>query len=464
MGWYLGTNEKDKERVSKVLFPQGYSPFNTKQNCQYNPALAERAVQFIETFVQHVRGFTGKLTLEPWQRDIIETIFGWVRLDNTRRYREVFLEVARKNGKSLMSCAIALYAGYADGEPGAEVILVANDREHAKDILFTPLRYQVESSPSLQKRSEVFASSIVIPATASAIKVISSKPKHGSNPSCVIFDELHQQPNDELWTALKSGMGARNQPLWISTTTAGVYSKTSLCWRRHDYASRVADGTIKDPYFLPILYFAPKETDWTKPATWKLANPNLGVSIKPESLAEDCEKARQIPSEENNFRRYNLCQWVGSADKWLSSTAWANCGKQPLPDLEGRSCYAGLDLASKIDLSALVLVFPLDDGEYAVIPYFWVPENGAIRRANKDHVPYPQWIKEGYLTATPGDTTDYEYIRQAVNELRNRYNIIELVCDQWNCTQLANQLIGDGFDVAYFCARGKIVQRPLQGT
>jgi len=323
--WYRGNDQSEKKRIENLTFPLGYSPYKTRGDCHYDQAKADKAVKLIESFVWHTKGFTGRLKLEQWQRDIIQTIFGWVRPDGTRRYREVYLEVARKNGKSLLQVGIGLVCLYFDGESGPEIYSAASDTEQAR-IIFDGALYQVEQNPSLKRRSQTFRKSIVVPQTAGSWKVLSSKPKHGTNPSCVLFDELHQQPNDELWAALKTGLASRKQPLWVSTTTAGQYGTTSLCWQRHEYAESVANGLYDAPYFLPIIYAAPIDAYWTDPKVWRLANPNLGVSVKEQTLTEDCDKAKKLPAEENNFRRYNLCQWVEhSGAKWVSADKWKAC-------------------------------------------------------------------------------------------------------------------------------------------
>lgn len=411
---------------------------------------ADRAVAFFAECLTHTTGeWRGQpFILSDWQADIVRKIFGWKRPDGTRRYRTVFIAVPRKAGKTTLAAGLALYALYCDGEPGAQVINAAADREQAA-LCFEAAKGMVQAEPALESRSTAYKRSIIVPGTGSSYKVLSSEAysKHGLSCSYIGADELHAWPDRELWDVLTTSTGARRQPLTVVTTTAG-YDRHSICYEQWDYAIKVRDGIIEDHSFLPCIFAADVDDDWQDPAVWHKAHPGLGVSVKLEYMQAECAKAQALPSYENTFRRLLLNQWTESDVRWLSMDAWDKCGTE-LPELEGRVCYAALDLSTTTDISALVLAFPIG-GTVHLLPFFFVPADGAEKRARKDRVPYPAWIKQGHIEATQGNVIDYEVIRARINELAERYQIREVAIDRWNATQLSTQLSGDGFEIVGF--------------
>lgn len=416
----------------------------------FDKAAADRAVAFFAECLTHVTGeWRGQpFILSPWQEDLVRKIFGWKRPDGTRRYRTVFVGVPRKAGKTTWAAGMALYALYCDGEPGAQVINAAADREQAA-LCFEAARGMVQAESALESRSTAYKRSIVVPATGSSYKVLSSEAysKHGLSCSYIGADELHAWPDRELWDVLTTSTGARRQPLTVVTTTAG-FDRHSICFEMWDYAIKVRDGIIEDPSFLTCIFAADKDDDWQDPKTWHKAHPGLGVSVKLEYMQAECAKAVALPSYTQTFRRLLLNQWTESDVRWLSMDAWDACG-QELPDLEGRVCYAALDLSTTTDISALVLAFPIG-GTVHLLPFFYVPADNADKRARKDRVPYPGWIEKGHITATPGAVIDYDVIRAHINALAEKYQIREVAIDRWNANQLSTQLTGDGFDVIGF--------------
>ena len=418
---------------------------------------ADRAVSFIEDFITHTKGELAQkpMKLEDWQiNDIIKPLFGWKHKKNDlRRYRTCYVEIPRKNGKSTLAAAIALYILFADSERGAEVYSCAGDRAQAS-IIFNIAKSMVENSYELTKRAEVYRTSIINPTKGNTYKALSADAKlqHGHNAHAILFDELHTQPNRELWDTMKTSTGARRQPLLIALTTAGS-SKTdgNICWEVHDYAIKVRDGVIEDDSFLPVIYCADDEDDIQSEDIWKKANPNYGISVKKDYIRGEAKLASELPSYENAFRRLHLNQWTTNETKWLNDTQWMSCDKEVNLDfLKGRECYGGLDLASTRDLSALTLVFPMDDGSVHVLPFYWLPEVTAQERARKDKVPYIQWAKEGYIQLTEGDVQDYDYIRHTINELALKYRIVSISFDRWNSSQLVNNLQDDGATLSPF--------------
>ena len=429
----------------------GYDPAATAGRCTFDQNAADRAIGFFRDMLTHVKGAKAghPFELDTWQEDIIGTLFGWRRPDGTRRYTTAYIEIPRKNGKSTLAAGLALYLLFADGEPGAEVYSAAADREQAS-IVFDVARQMVEADPLLKQHAQVFRKSIAVEAAAATYKVLSADAytKHGLNAHGIIFDELHAQPNRDLWDVLTTSTGAREQPLTVAITTAG-FDRHSICYEQHEYACKVRDGILEDEAYLPVIYAADVDDDWKAPAIWAKANPGLGSSIYADYLEREAGRAAELPRYENAFRRLHLNQWTEQDVRWLPMDRWDESAA-PLLDLADRPCWGGLDLASTTDIAALVLVFPDDDGGYDVLPTFWIPSENADFRERRDRVPYPQWIKDGYIRATPGDVIDYDQIRLDIGDLAKTYNIRDIAVDRWNATQLVTQLDGDGIAVATF--------------
>ena len=418
----------------------------------FDEAAANRAIQFFERYLVHTKGrWSGsKFIPMDWQREIIRSLFGWKRRDGTRRYREAYIEVPRKNGKSTFSSGIALYLLMADGELGAEVYSAAGDREQAA-IVFNQARAMVEESAVLSKRATCFKRTIVIPKTRNFYRVLSAEAytKHGLNAHGVIVDELHVQPNRELVDVLVTSTGSRTQPLVVYITTAG-YDRESICWEKHEYARQVLEGVIDDPTFFAYIAAADEEDDWTDPATWRKANPGYGVTVSHEYLERECRKAEKVPAYQNTFRRLHLNQWTQQETRWLDLSAWDACAA-PLPDLTGRECYAGLDMASTIDIAAFVMMFPpQDDALYCVLPIFWIPAEQIVERSLRDRVPYDAWARDGLVRSTPGNVIDYGMITRDIEELGEQYHIREIAFDRWGAFQISQDLDGAGFTMVPF--------------
>ncbi len=415
----------------------------------YDKEKADRAVRFIK-LLKHTRGkWAGvPFNLQTWQeKDIIRPLFGTVNPDGTRQYRTAYFQMARKNGKSELASAIALFLLFADGEMGAEGYSAAADKEQAS-IVFNTAAQMVRQSKGLSKRCKIIDSQkrIIIPGTNSFWRVLSADAytKHGLNPHFVIFDELHAQPNRDLWDVLSTGFGAREQPLLIALTTAG-YDRHSICYEQYDYARRVLDGAIKDPTFFPVIYEVPEGADWKDEKLWRKANPGLGEFRSLDELRQMARKASEVPALENTFRRLYLDQWTEQIEKWISMEAWdASAGIVDLEELKGMECYGGLDLSSTTDISAFVLMFA-QDNSIKILPHFWIPRDNMHERINRDRVPFDVWEREGLLTSTEGNVIDYRVIREHILVQSEIYNIKEIAFDRWNASQLVQDLEGEGF-------------------
>lgn len=425
--------------------------WHVRRKYRFDRAEANRVVRFFENRLVHVEGEKAgqPFILETWQKKLLRRAFGWKnRADGTRKYRTVYLEVPRKNGKSALASGVGLYLMYGDKEPGARVVSAAAEREQAA-IVFDVARKMVEASPKLQEELRVFKSTIVYYKLGTNYKVISAEAysKHGKNLHGIIFDELHAQPNRDLYDVLKTSTGARRQPMEWYLTTAG-YDKNSICWEVHDYAEKNNQGIINDESFLGVIYAAGVNDDWTKEETWRKANPNLGVSKKLDYMARECERAQRIPGYENTFKRLELNIWTEQDSRWLPIDVWdQNNLPIEMKELVDQECFGGLDLSTTTDITALELVFPFVGDDYKILSFFWIPEENAKKRAEMDRVPYPDWIRQQFINSTPGNSIDYDYIRKFINDLAKTYRIREIQYDKWNATQITQQLEGDGLEM-----------------
>jgi phage terminase large subunit-like protein len=406
----------------------------------------ERAVDLINKLT-HTKGPFAQQTfnLRPWQDKIVKKLFT-TRRDGLRQYRTCLLMLPRKNGKSELAAALAIYFLLFDGEIGAEVYSAAADKDQAA-LVFNVAAQMIRNDPELLAQCEIVDSQkrIVHRKSGSFYRAISAEAysKHGFNASVVIYDELHAAPNRELWDVLSTSQGARSQPLMMAITTAG-YDRHSILWELYAHAKKVAENPKLDPTFLPLLFEAPIGSDWTDEKVWHKANPALGDFRSLEEMRTLAARAKEIPAQENTFRRLYLNQWTEQAQRWISMDLWDKCkGRE---DIAGRRCYVGMDLSTTTDLTALVGVFPDDEGGFDVLSQFFVPKENIRKRSQRDRVPYEQWEKDGKLTATPGNVVDYEAIRATLHEWRESFDVRGIAFDPWNATDLVNRLQEqDGF-------------------
>lgn len=410
----------------------------------------KRAVRWINNLTHTNGDWAGQpFRLRPWQERIIRPLFGTLTPEGIRQYRTCYVEIPRKNGKTELAAAIALYLLLGDGEAGAEVYGAAVDLEQAS-LAYHVASQMVRNDAELLQRVEIIPSRrrIVHHASGSFYRAIpaDAPSSHGYNASGMIYDELHAAPNRELWDVLTTSMGSRRQPLTFVITTAG-WDRHSICWELHQYAEKVRDGVIQDPTFLPVLYGAPSEADWLDESVWRRANPALGDFRSLEEMRAASKQAQEMPGRQSAFRRLYLGQWTDAERPWLDLDRWDSGNLQVDPDaLRGRSCYGGLDLSTTTDLTAFVLLFPREGAArgYDVLPFFWVPAEKLRERTRRDRVPYELWAREGFLEATEGNVVDYDHIRQRIRTLAEQYRIHEIAYDRWNASQLVTQLQEDG--------------------
>ncbi|KLU76026.1 terminase large subunit [Clostridium botulinum] len=423
----------------------------------YDEAKAQHAVDFINC-LKHTKGRWRGVPFEllPWQDKIIRDIYGNIKPNGYRQYNTAYVEIPKKNGKSELAAAVALYMTCGDNEWGAEVYGCASDRQQAS-IVFDVAVEMVEQCPALKKRIKPIMSvkRLVYKPTNSFYQVLSAEAytKHGLNVHSVIFDELHAQPNRELFDVMTKGSGdARTQPLFFLITTAGT-DRNSICFEQHQKAMDIIEGRKIDPTFYPVIYGIKDEEDWSLEENWYKANPSLGHTIDIEKVRNAFNSAKENPAEENIFRQLRLNQWVKQSTRWMPMDKWDECDFNIDIDLlKGRECYGGLDLSSTADITAFVLVFPPrnDTEKYIVLPFFWIPEDNLKLRVRRDHVPYDVWEKQDFIKTTEGNVVHYGFIETFIEELGTKYNIKEIAFDRWGAVQMVQNLEGMGFTVVPF--------------
>lgn len=436
-------------KLQHYEFPGGYSAYESKQHFRFN---AERALQYVNfgpKFFRHTKGAVGgqPLNPQPHQAAFYANLFGWEDPDTgLRRYRTAYREVGRGNGKSTECVVIAGGLLYLDDEPGAEIFSAAGMRDQAREV-FNPFKLNVLGNPALNEVSQCYQNAVVrieettgLPCGTYKAVSADANTQHGGSPHGIIFDELHVQPNRELWDVLHTGKIKRRQPLTVAITTAG-WDRHSICWEQRQYAEAVRDGNIEDPTFLPTIYAADIADDWTDPAIWKKANPNLGVSIVERDLAAECEKAKLSPAYENTFKRLHLDLWTEQAKRWLPMDAWDECGGK-LPCLIGEPCWGGLDMSATQDLTAFVLAFRVGDDQVAVLPHFFMPADTARAKERSDRVPYRRWAQQGFVTLTPGNQVDDSFVMECIRQSSQQYNLQEVAFDRWG-TKSINKFLED---------------------
>jgi phage terminase large subunit-like protein len=412
-----------------------------------------RKVQIINGLT-HTKGpFAGQpFRLRPWQeKKIIRPLFKIDRRTGKRQHRMCLLMMPRKNGKTELLAALAIDGLLFDGEIGAEVYSAAADKDQAA-LAFNVAAQMIRNDPELLARCDILDSQkrIVDHKTGSFYRAISAEAysKHGFNASRVLYDELHAAPNRELWDVLTSSTGARAQPLTIAISTAG-YDRHSILYELYAHAKNVAKTPALDPAFLPILFEAPDDADWTDEQVWRRANPALGDFRSLEEMRAACARAKEIPAQEQAFRRLYLNQWTEQASRWIGLDAWDRC-QVPIAraTLRGRRCFIGLDLSTTTDLTAAVAVFP-DGDRFDVLPHFFVPADRIAIRSTRDRVPYTEWARAALLTATPGPVVDYDYIRRLLLEWDQEFDVQVVAYDPWNATDVISRLEKvDGFTCA----------------
>jgi phage terminase large subunit-like protein len=419
---------------------------------------ANRALEVIE-FIQLLNltdDFYGQpFVLQKWQHDVLWDVYGTVNERGYRQYRFAYLEIPKKNAKTTTIAALSLKHLVLD-PPGGQIYCCAADREQAS-LTYNAAIQMIEQDDDLSSILKVTDSKKLITNkdTGTFLKVMSAEAftKHGINPTVVIFDELHAQPNRELWDVMTFGSGsARKEPLyWVITTAGDDPNRHSIGWEQHEYARKVFEGEIDDPYWYVKIYSAPEEADIFDERTWYMANPSLGVTIDIESVRQEAIGARNDPAKEKLFRWLRLNQWV-SLKKigWLPITLWDTTVKNiNIRDLLGKRCYPGLDLSATTDLTGLTLLFPPQEGldDWYFFSEGWIPEEKMKERIQRDKVHYDRWVNDGYMHATPGDVIDYGFVEARILQYSKQYDFQPLGTDPWNSRMLTQRLMNQDVEV-----------------
>lgn len=421
-----------------------------REDIVFDEKEAMRAVNFIERKLRHWEGaFGGKpLILEDWQKFIVMQIFGWFLLElhpsgvRLRRIRSVYIQIARKNGKTAFLAAIILYHIIADRESTPQVLVGANNEDQAK-ICTNSVGQMVKSSPELRElfddgeiklstyNGKIFA--LQYPERIGEMRAMSKNPetKDGYGASLGGVDEYHEAKDDKLLNVIESGQGSRINPLLIVITTAG-FDKDGPCYSKlRESSVQILSGTIEDDHHLAFVYEQDDEDLASDESTWIKSNPNLGISVSIDFLRSRYKKAlNEGGSKMVDFLTKNLNRWVDAPEVWIGSEIWATNRHGLTPeDLEGKLCYGGLDLARTVDLNAFCLWFPnITEGVHAALPFFWIPE--AKVENNNDRVDYRRWIEQGHMIKTPGNVADYRIIASDIKAIIAKYDFKSLSYDR----------------------------------
>ena len=404
----------------------------------YRKRMADAAVLFVNN-LRHGHGDWHGMPfiLMDWQEQIIRDLFGIVSNNaDLRQFKQAYIEIPKKNGKSELAAAVALLLTCCDFEYSGYVYGCATDRQQAS-IVFDVAMNMVDQFPELKRyfRLQPSIRRMTFLPLKSHYQVLSAESvnKDGYNAHGIIFDELHAQKNREFYDKITSGSGlSRKQPLTFIITTAG-FDRNSICWKMHRRARDILDGKITDPTFYPVIYGAKDEDNWQSEDVWRRVNPSYGTTVMEEQFAMEYAKALTGPVEENIFRRQNLNQWVKQYVRWMPMNLWDACDfKFREEDLRGRDCYGGLDLAGTTDMTSFVLIFPPRDesDKYIILPHYWIPRENLHARVKKDHVPYDEWLAKGLLTATDGEVIDYNFVQKKIDNLGKRYKIQQIGFDE----------------------------------
>lgn len=417
--------------------------FNEPEGAYFDDKAADDAVRFFG-FLKHTQGpLAGQeFILAPEQRWLIREAFGWKRPDGRRLKRIMFVEMGRGNGKSQLGAGIAGKLLLADGERDPEVVGAASDRKQARKYCLDRLKSMIRADERLNAKVDIYRNEIrrkdgtgVYEATSSEVSS-----NWGGAPHGIIFDEVHAQPNRELWDALETAMGKRAQPMMWGFTTAG-WDRTSLAWELHERTRQLSEGAIVEDEFLGIVWAADEDDDWTLPETWWKANPMMGLAFEEEFIAAKCQKALNTPAFQNTFRTMYLSQWVGQEVRFLDMMKWDACAG-PMEQPNKREAFGGMDLSSSIDLSAFAVAARQAGDPTKVDLYvkLYAPAEGLHERALRDRLPYEQWAREGILTLTPGATIDQDVIKADIVAAAELWDLKDINYDRWNASKLVREL------------------------
>lgn len=420
-----------------------------------------RACAFIE-MMPHTKGKWAqksmRATLEPWQIFFVANIFGWKRKkDDLRRYRRALLWVPRKNGKSFLASAIGLYMLCADGEYGPEVQSGATNEKQAWEV-FRPAKQMAQKLDQLRQATnmKVNAKSLVTLEDGGRFEPIIGKPKDGASPSCGIIDEYHEHPDDKLLDSIETGMGAREQPLLLMITTAGD-NLEGPCYQMQIDAERILTGKAQDDVTFPMIFGIDSSDDWKTVEALKKANPNFGISISEDFLTARLNDALNNARKQTTYLTKHLNVWVGAREAYFNLDRWRTSPLVNIEEYQGRECYLGVDLASKVDLASVTILIPEADGTYATFAKYYTPEEIVMERES-----YQGWDKDGWLTVTEGEIIDFTKIKDDILEICTKFEVKEMAYDPFQATMLITELMNEGVPVVEVGATVRNFSDPMK--
>ncbi|AEX55873.1 terminase large subunit [Pseudomonas phage PMG1] len=432
----------------------------------FDEAKADRAVKFMQ-LMPHTKGkwsaSKSKLVFEPWQVFIEANIFGWVKKDTgKRRFREAYEEIPRKNGKSARLAARGIYLFAADGESGAEVYSGATTEKQAFEV-FRPAWMMAHKLENLRNRFGIELSGnqknpgpMFVMEDMSKFETVIGNPGDGASPHAALVDEYHEHDTDALVDTMQTGMGAREQPLLSIITTAGS-NLGGPCHEKRRDVIRILEGQTIDETIFGIIYTIDGDDPWDDPASLIKANPNYGVSVFPDFLLAQLQQAKRSASKQNAFRTKHLNQWVGARTVWMNMLAWQRQKRDfTIADMAGCRCWMALDLASKKDVAALVMLFE-KAGQFYCTPRFYAPEAAA-----EENEKYQNFALEGHLVLTPGSMTDYAFIEADILDLAKQIDLQDSAFDDWQANYLITRLSNTSIPVVDFNQTVKNMSDPMK--
>ncbi|MCX5478462.1 terminase large subunit [Kaistia geumhonensis] len=436
----------------------------------FDHAKAEKVVALWPTwFVLTDDRFAGvPFRLLPWQAAVVRLLVGWKApteiidpwtgaktFAHVRVFKRLLLWIPRKNGKSEFLAALALLFFAIEGVAGGQGFVFARDEAQGRVVL-RKMKAMIAGNPRLAEDAQPFAKSIYLKPTASLFELLtgSEEGKHGKSPTVIAGDEMHEWRSREVETTLRQGTGTRLQPIELYASTAGKKTNPTgvALWEE---SLAILDGRIDDPATLVVVFAAGPEDDWRDEDAWRRANPSLGLSPTIAFLRREAALAIDNPRAEAHFRCYHLNQWVDGTVRWLSVKKWDACAvdatswKTAAQRLKGRTCWGAIDVSSTRDVTALIWLFPPegDETKWQLACRFWVPELTLAERVKADRLPYDRWKAMGAMETTPGDYVDQNFVKAAVLEGFNDFDVLGVGYDPWNATKLVADLETEGVEI-----------------
>jgi phage terminase large subunit-like protein len=424
-----------------------------RSDITFNAREAAKAITFVEA-QKHTKGeWKGRnFKIEPWQKFIIANLFGFIRTDGRRKYTRAYLEMPKKQGKSPLSAAIGNYMLYDVNDGSPEVYSAATKLDQAAIVwqyaadMFNGLSmdYDLDSqvSSSFNNKRIVYNGGVFRP-----VAYDERDKNDGLSVSCAIIDEYHAHPSDRIYNVLADGMAARRSPLLLAITTAG-HDRESACYKHRDYCTKVLNGNFIDDDLFVLIYTIDEGDEWDEEATWKKANPNFGISVKPDYIQSKISEARESGIKRDSFLIKHLNVWTDSYETWIASSIYKSRFKEfDIPD--GTQCYGGLDLASTGDFTALSFDF-LMDGKHYIKSFYYLPEDAIRQWPGQMGQQIRQWVRDGWIIQTPGNTTDYDFVELQIKQFAEKYEIVSIGYDPSNSKQFAAKLFADGVNMRQF--------------